>query len=137
MSLGRRKRIPDRIKLLAALRKMGLTIEQVQFDHDPALELRPVNPVTGDTVPPANDPDHITMLLIREHKTKTFGPGGEKRITTAGSDIHKIHKLDRLQAEHEEFQRRVLSREPRDEAKPRSRWPKRPMSGGKRKARDA
>ncbi|WP_235679056.1 hypothetical protein [Aquibium microcysteis] len=136
MSEGRRRRIPDRIKLLAALRKMGLTVEQVQFDHDPALELRPINPVTGDTVPPANDPDHITMLLIKEHKTKTFGPGGEKRITTAGSDVHKIHKLARLSAEHEDFQRRVLSREPRDGTKPKSRWPKRPMGNGRKKARD-
>lgn len=135
MSQGRRKRIPDKVKLIAALRRSGLTIEQVQFDHDPALELRPINPVTGDTVPPANDPDHITMLLIKEHKDKTFGPGGEKRITTAGSDVHKIHKLGRLKTEHEEFQRRVLSREPRDETKPKSRWPKHPMGGARKKAR--
>ena len=121
----RRKRIPDRVKLIAALRRMGLTIEQVEFDHDPALALRRVNRETGDTIPPANDPEHITMLLVTEHKAKTFGKGGEKRVTTAGSDIGKIAKLARLEKQAEENRRRMLAKEPGSPPDRMSRWPKR------------
>ena len=128
---GVRKAIPDRVKLIAALRRMGLTIEQVQFDHAPALALRPINPETGDTIPPANDPDHIELLLITEHKAKTFGKGGEKRITTAGSDIHAIAKTRRLAKQQEEARRRMLAKTTGDEPqeqikkKPKTKWPKR------------
>lgn len=124
----KRKAIPDRVKLIAALRRFGLVIGQVQFDHQPALELRPINPHTGDTIPAANDPDHIQMLLIAEHKTKTFGPGGEKRITTAGSDIGNIAKTRRLTKDQEEFQRRMTAKaqgEEGDQPKPKTKWPKR------------
>ncbi len=125
----KRKRIPDRVKLEAALARFGLTIDQVQFDHNPALELREWNPLTGDTIPPANDPGHIDMLTIAEHKTKTFGPGGEKRITTAGSDVNKIHKLRRLQQSQKDFQAAVLRKGDDEETKPkrRSSFPSRPF----------
>ena len=106
--MTKRRKIPDRVKLHAALRAMGLTIEKVQFDHHPPLAMRPVDPDTGDTVPPANDPEYVFMLTLGEHRTKTFGPGGEKRITTAGSDIGNIAKTRRLAQQQEEFRRRVL-----------------------------
>ncbi|RWX72596.1 hypothetical protein EOA24_00510 [Mesorhizobium sp. M2A.F.Ca.ET.039.01.1.1] len=129
--MKKRKAIPDRVKLIAALRRMGLTIEQVQFDHNPALELRPIDPETGDTIPPANSPDHIDLLLITEHKTKTFGRGGDKRITTAGSDIGNIKKLRHLTKDEEAFRRRLLAKaEGEPEPKKKSRWPSRPF--GKR-----
>jgi hypothetical protein len=123
-----RKAIPDRVKLIAALRRFGLVIEQVQFDHFPALELRPINPHTGETIPPANDPEHIQMLLITEHKVKTFGPGGEKRITTAGSDIGNIAKTRRLTKAQEESRRRMLAKaegEDGETTKRKTKWPKR------------
>ncbi|MEN5275823.1 hypothetical protein ABE527_02625 [Brucella sp. TWI432] len=111
---------------------MGLKIEQVQFDHNPALCFRPVNPETGDTIPPANDPEHIDMLLITEHKEKTFGKGGEKRITTAGSDIGNYRKSIRLKKGQEEMRRRMLAKEPGSETpKPRSKWPSRKMRSHK------
>lgn len=127
-----RKAIPDRVKLIAALRRMGLTIEQVQFDHNPALALRPINPETGDTIPPANDPEHIDLLLITEHKSKTFGKGGEKRVTTAGSDIHAIARMKRLEEQHEEARRRMLAKATGDEPeqpkkKPGRKWGSRPF----------
>lgn len=129
---ARRKTIPDRVKLIAALRRMGLTVEQVQFDHNPALCNRPINPETGDTIPPANDPEHIQMLLVSEHKVKTFGPGGEKRITTAGSDIGNHRKAIRLSKEHEEMRQRLLSKEPGQPSRPKSRWPSRKLRSPKR-----
>ena len=124
----RRKAIPDKVKLIAALRRYGLTTADVQFDHNPALELRPWNPLTEDTIPPANDPNHIDMLLIDEHKVKTFGAGGEKRITTADGDIGKINKVRRLTEAQEEARRRMLAKD--DGSKPekkKSKWPSRPF----------
>lgn len=131
----KRKAIPAQVKLVAALRRFNLTTQDVQFDHNPALELRVLNTVTGDLIPPANDPDYIDMLLIDEHKVKTFGRGGEKRISTSDGDIGKIAKMRRLSAKQEESRRRMLSTEPRTEPKPKSRWPKRPM-GKKKPHRD-
>ena len=110
--MAKRKPIPDRIKLAVALRRFGLSVADVNFDHNPALGLRPYNHATGDTIPPANDPNFIDMLLTEtEHKPKTFGPGGEKRITTAGSDIHRIRKVDRLSAQQQEFRRRITAQQ--------------------------
>lgn len=129
--MSRRKAIPDRVKLIAALKRMGLTIKQVQFDHNPALALRPINPVTGDTIPPANDPDYIELLLITEHEEKTFGRGGEKRITTAGSDIGNIAKMKRVAKQQEEFRKRVLAKEQGEPEQRKSKWPKRPFNPGK------
>jgi hypothetical protein len=125
----KRKAIPDRVKLIAALRRFNLKIEDVQFDHNPALGLRPVNPFTGDTIPPANDPDHIEMLLIAEHKEKTFGRGGEKRISTADGDVGKIAKVNRITAAQEEARRRMLAKDQGEEPpKRKSKWPTRPFS---------
>lgn len=124
----KRKSIPDRVKLLAALKRQGLTIERVQFDHQPPLALRPINPETGDTIPPANDPDHIFMLTVEEHHTKTFGRGGEKRTSTADGDIHKIRKAERISEAQEEARRRMLARdegEPQERTRVKTKWPKR------------
>jgi hypothetical protein len=128
----KRKAIPDRVKLIAALRRFGLSVADVQFDHNPALALRPINPHTGDTVPPANDPDHIDMLLLAEHKEKTFGRGGEKRITTADGDVGKIAKMHRVSDSEENFRRRLLAKDKGEEPPPsKSKWPSRPFQNRK------
>lgn len=121
------------MKLLAALRRFGLRPEDVQYDHNPALELRPINELTGDTIPPANDPAYIDMLLIDEHKVKTFGRGGERRITTADGDIGKIAKVKRVTAKQEEFRRNLLSKQPGEPTARKSKWPTRTFA--KRKDR--
>lgn len=136
----RRKAIPLSVKLDVALKKLGLSIEAVNWDHNPPLALREWDPVKGDTIPPANDPDHIEILLIADHKTKTFGRGGEKRITTAGSDIHAIAKVRRLTEAQEEARRRMLARaEPgeSEQANPRrkSKWPSRPFPKRKKETK--
>lgn len=61
------------------------------FDHVPALALRPFDPGTQDTIPPANDPDALQLLTDTEHARKTNGSGA----TTAGSDKNLIAKQDR------------------------------------------
>ncbi|ELT47400.1 hypothetical protein [Brucella intermedia] len=129
----KRKKIPDRVKLIAALKRFGLTVEQVQFDHSPPLALRDVDPATGDTIPPQNDPDFIYMLTVDEHRTKTFGRGGTKRATVADGDIHKIAKANRLKEEQEGFRRRLLQNdiEREETPKPARKWPKRPFGNRK------
>lgn len=122
-----RKAIPDRVKLTAALRRFGLTTADVQFDHNPALALRPINELTGDTIPPANDPAYIDMLFIDEHKRKTFGCGGEKRITTADGDIGKIAKMRRVSAKEEAFRKTLLTKQTGEPAPKKSKWPSRPF----------
>lgn len=131
-----RKAIPDRVKLQAALRRFGLTTKDVQFDHNPALELRPYNALTGDTIPPANDPDHIDMLLVDEHKVKTFGRGGEKRVSTADGDIGKIAKVRRLTAAQEESRRRMLAKDAGETPGRKSKWPKRSFPKRPKKGAD-
>ena len=139
----RRKKIPDRVKLIVALRAMGLEIEQVEWDHQPALALRDWNAATMDTIPPANDPIYIQMLRIAEHRCKTFGRGGEKRTTTHGSDLHAIAKVRRLSAKEEEFRRRILTKDTptaflaadhTDRGKRATRWPSRPFPKRKPKS---
>lgn len=131
---GRRKKIPDKVKLIAALRRFNLELTQVEFNHTPPLALREYDPVAKDTIPPANDPDHIEMLLIEEHRVQTFGRGGTKRITTAGSDIHAIAKVRRLTKAQEEARRRMLAKEQGEKPVRKSRWPKRPLGGRRNKS---
>ena len=123
----RRKAIPDRVKLKAALKRFGLRVEEVQFDHFPALGLREWDPVAKDTIPPANDPEFIQMLFLDEHRTKTSGRRGEKRSTSYGSDAHAIAKVRRNEKANAEFMRTVSTKGEREKtatAKPKRAWPK-------------
>lgn len=144
MTERRRKAIPDRVKLIATLRAFGLEIDQVQYDHTPPLALREWDPEKGDTIPPANDPMHIQMLRLSDHREKTFGRGGEKRISTAGSDIHAIAKVRRLSRKEEAFRNRLLERdaptaylpadhEDRGARRAKPAWPKRPFPSRRKK----
>lgn len=56
---GYRPHMPMKVKLEAALRALGLTLETVDFDHTPPLQMRVWRPDKGDTDPPANDPAFI------------------------------------------------------------------------------
>jgi hypothetical protein len=108
----RRKAIPWRVKCEAALAKIGLTIAEVEFHHDPPLALRLWDDDAGDTVPPANDPKHIRVLLVAEHRVITTGRRGESDLSITGNgDVSRIAKVKRLTSDQEEFRRRLLSRE--------------------------
>jgi len=67
------------------------------MDHDPPLELRAWNEETQDTIPPANDPDHLFGLTPSCNKRKTYGPRGPH--TAIDSDRHAIDKNKRLRGE--------------------------------------
>lgn len=125
---ARRRHIPVGVKLHAVLLQIGFTDEDIQsgidWDHNPPLALRRVDPETGLLIPDANDPRFIQPLRKDGHETKTFGPGGEKRVTTAGGDIHAIAKAKRLARDASDFDRRLTAKT-NGEAPPQERRPKR------------
>jgi hypothetical protein len=102
----KRKAIPDRIKLQVVLRQDGRCphcgerlgpLSGLNFDHRPAIINRPVNEDDTDYVPPQLDPEYIEAIHeLPCHRERTIGRGGEKRITTAGSDIGIRDKTRRL-----------------------------------------
>lgn len=85
-----RPAIPDRVKLIAVLRELGLTLGDVNFDHCPPLGLREYDEKTRTYTPSANDPDKIVMRTTQAHRDKTNHPRGPH--TTVGSDRHLIDK---------------------------------------------
>lgn len=131
-----RRHIPIGVKLHATLLLLGFTDEEiaggVEWDHQPALALRVVDPETGELTPHPNDPRYLRPLRKAEHAVKTRGSGA----TTAGSDIGnaaKVKRIERDPAGGEEFRRRILEikRGERPE-RPRSRIPSRPFPSAKR-----
>lgn len=84
--------------------KLG-ELTDTEFDHEQAL-------VNGG----ADDLDNLRAIHVDCHKQKTHGPGGERRVTTAGSDRHIADKTARLAEGHRDFQRKLLSAEPREVA---------------------
>jgi hypothetical protein len=137
--IGFRKAIPTRVKLDVVIRQSGLcktcgsklgTLDETEFDHVPALQLRLWDTEAEDTLPKANDPEHIEAKHRDCHAQKTSGRKGESKLSAVGGDTRTIAKVRRLAKAHDEFRRRVLSaeREPEQEPPKRKyRWPKRPF----------
>lgn len=123
--------MPIGVKLAVLLRQVGA----VQFDHRPPLSERLFDDEANDTIPPANDPAYIEAITPKEHDVRTNGPGGEKRITTAGSDSNRRAKVRAITADQEEFRRRMLAKDTGDPAPRSSRWPKRSFPKRARAAR--
>jgi len=122
-----RKELPLSLKLAVALRMLGLKSEEVQFDHDPALGIRPWNDEKQDFVPPQHDPEWIVIRRKPEHGNKTNGGAA----TSYGSDKHAIAKIDRVSEAEEAFRRRLLAKSDPDidaPERPRSRIPSRGFS---------
>lgn len=146
----KRKAIPDKVKLEVVLQQDGRCpfceerlgpLTGLNFDHRPAIINRDVNEAGTDYVPPQLDPGHIQAVHVDCHKQRTFGPGGEKRITTAGSDTHIRDKTRYLAAGHAEFISRILAKTSGSNSdippnsKPKSKFGKRPFPPAKRKGR--
>jgi hypothetical protein len=101
----KRAHMPLKTKLAAALHALGLDPSAVDFDHCPALAMRPVDPVTGDTVPSQNDHRFIVPRSREDHKAKTDGT----HIPLSG-DLSQIAKVKRIERKREEFCRAVLAK---------------------------
>jgi hypothetical protein len=85
----RRPSIPLSVKLAAMVKRYGAH----EFDHRPPVSERPYDDEKNDTIPPANDADHIEALTRQEHDQRSHGlRPGTKRITTAGSDANRRAK---------------------------------------------
>jgi hypothetical protein len=85
-------------------------VEELDFDHQPPLMLRVWNPDANDTEPPANDPQYLVPMARVAHRKKT-----------AKKDVPEIAKTKRLAADHEDFRRKILSRECGEKRKPSGR----------------
>ncbi|CAM5769952.1 hypothetical protein [Bosea minatitlanensis] len=133
-----RKHIPVGVKLHATLLLLGFSDEEIagglEWDHQPALALRIVDPETGELTPHPNDPRYLRPLRKAEHALKTRGAGA----TTAGSDVGSAAKVKRIEkdpAGGEAFRRRILAIKRGDEPPPSKRkrqWPTRPFPNRKR-----
>ena len=102
MKRPKRKAIPLHVKGIVLGRqgydcaqcRAPLGTSPIQYDHRPPLWTRPYN--TKDYVPGQLDPDYIEALHVACHDKRTNGPGGEKRITSAGSDAGTRAKVKRI-----------------------------------------
>ena len=144
---GFRKAIPDLVKLKVVLRQDSLCatcrerlgkLEDTQFDHVPALQLRCWDPEAKNTIPPANDVDSIFAKHTDCHAAKTFGSKASKR----GADVTEIARTKRIAKDTEAFRQRMLAKgDPEAEpqpTRPKKQWPKRPFpKRGKNEKRSA
>lgn len=114
------------VKLRAALYALGLDPDDVDFDHQPSLAMRPVDPETGDTIPPANDWRFIVPLSRSAHKSKTFGSH-----VPLSSDVAQISKLKRVEKDEAAFRARLLAKDAGEPPAPKKSksWPKRQLQG--------
>lgn len=115
----KRKAIPQRIRRIIEHRQNGLCFcgcnrsimpgSQVEWDHSPALQLRPINAAGTDYIPAQLDPAHIVARCPASHKCKTFGLS---KATSLNSDIHAIAKTKRLSGERapKKFKRSIPPR---------------------------
>ena len=112
------------VKLRAALYALGLDPDDVDFDHQPSLAMRPINEATGDTIPPSNDPRYIVPLARAAHKAKTFGSH-----VPLSSDVAQIAKMKRVERSSADFRARLLAKDAGEPppAKKGKAWPKRPF----------
>jgi hypothetical protein len=124
----KRKPVPLKTQLHAALYQLGLEPHEVELDHDPALGIRPVNDKGTDYDPPQHDPKCLIWRPKADHLRKTTGRKGESDLSITGNgDTSRAAKCDRIEEAHIQFRRRLLS--PSEMADYRenkkSKWPKR------------
>jgi hypothetical protein len=143
--LKRRKPIPKWVKYViitsqkACCKDCGWPLPKpteqkgaIHYDHRPPLADREwIEEELQDYWPPQHDPRYLDALCVKCHDIRTNGPGGDKRITTAGSDSHRrahTRALHRKTAKHEQRMADKAAGRP----KPRSRWPSRPLRSASR-----
>ena len=134
---GFRKAIPVTVKLEVVIRQHSLCtkcgerlgkLDDTQFDHVPAIQLRCWDAEAKDTTPRSNDPEFIQAKHTDCHAKKTFGSKDE---LTRG-DVTEIARTKRIAKDTEEFRRRMLAKvDPNVEApeppRRKKKWPSRPF----------
>ena len=134
---GFRKAIPVTVKLEVVIRQHSLCakcgerlgkLDDTQFDHVPAVQLRCWDAEAKDTTPRSNDPEFIFAKHTDCHAKKTFGSSEE---LTRG-DVQEIARTKRIAKDTENFRRRMLAKVDPDAEAPapprrKKAWPKRPF----------
>lgn len=88
--------------------------DKIEFDHRPAIILRPVNVNGDDYFPPQLDPQFIDALHKLCHLKRTVGrvPGAEKTITVKGSDAWLAAKFRRLEGKNKPARKQAIPSRP-------------------------
>lgn len=135
---GFRKAIPVTVKLEVVIRQHSLCttcgqrlgkLDDTQFDHVPAIQLRCWDAEAKDTTPRANAPQFIQAKHTDCHAQKTFGSKGE----LSRGDVTEIARTKRIAKSTEEFRRKMLAKsdpdapEPAQQKRPKKKWPSRPF----------
>jgi hypothetical protein len=81
----------DSAKLVAMFAVYG----RHHFHHAPGVWERKFDTEKNDTIPSVNDPEFIIAVTPEEHDAIENGPGGTKRITSAGSAANRRGKIRR------------------------------------------
>ena len=109
-----RKHIPASVKIEACLLLLGFPrdrLKDIQWDHDPAIQIRPLGECGTDYDPPQLSPAHIFPMLKEDHLLKTTGRRGESKLSVSGNgDVSRVAKIKRLESEEERPPSRWQSR---------------------------
>lgn len=110
--------------------KLG-NMDNVQFNHDPPLEMRDVDTEAdngrGDFIPSQFDTKTIFAVRVDCHAVHTSGAGA----TTRGSVVGERARTLRISKSFNDFKARRVPGAETPDAKP-SRWPSRKMSSGRK-----
>jgi hypothetical protein len=102
LSAPPRKQIPLGVKLAVALRALGVKESDIDWSHEPALQLRAINEAGTDYDPPQHDPDYLFIRKRAEHDAITFKDNG-----TGRGDITEIAHVKRRTRKHVEHEARM------------------------------
>lgn len=107
MKAEKRRTPPMAVKLQSALnqledcmRRLGMVqveekVDAWEFDHDPPLELRAVDEVSGEHRPHQHDVRFLVWRPKKAHRQKTTGRKGESKLSIGDGDAQKIAKVRR------------------------------------------
>ena len=97
----------------------------MEWDHNPALAMRPLNADQTDYEPAQLDPRYIRPMSGQEHKDKTFG----NHVPLSG-DVSVAAKIKRVERKNREFWNKLIGTEP-EQVKPKRVWPSRKFQNRK------
>lgn len=120
-----RRALPLSVKLAVALRALGVRESEIDWSHEPALQLRAINEAGTDYVPPQHDPEFLFIRPRADHDRITFKDNG-----TGRGDLSAIAHVRRSTRKHNDHIARMqakLGMNPAPAPKRGSRWAKRKM----------
>src|SRR6185437_515105 len=122
-----RRALPLSVKLQVALRALGLRESEIDWSHEPALQLRAINDHGTDYDPPQHDPRFIEIRSRAAHKHITFTDNGTGRGDITA--IAQARKVRSANSQHIARMQAKLGMNPAPAPKRGTRWPKRKFRG--------